>query len=190
MQVSEKLHTLLKGRNILLLGPGKTIKTETDKIKDYMEKKRDAIPVAINFVPENIPVKYVFLSNSRRYIRLNNALKEERNKGIQVIATSNVTKTTEQFPFVLNNEALLDETAEFMDNSFVMLLKVLSEMEVASVVCAGLDGYSSVEDNYANEDMEYWFAKRKAQSFNQYVREYLKKASDLKLSFLTKTNYL
>lgn len=186
----EKLHTLLKGRNILLLGPGKTIKTETDKIKDYMEKKRDAIPVAINFVPENIPVKYVFLSNSRRYIRLNNALKEERNKGIQVIATSNVTKTTEQFPFVLNNEALLDETAEFMDNSFVMLLKVLSEMEVASVVCAGLDGYSSVEDNYANEDMEYWFAKRKAQSFNQYVREYLKKASDLKLSFLTKTNYL
>lgn len=185
----DKLHSVLKGKKILLLGPGKTIKTEADKIKDYMEKEIEAIAVAINFIPENIPVKFVFLSNSRRYIRLNNALKEERNKEVQVIATSNVTKTTEQFPFVLNNEALLDETAEFMDNSFIMLLKILEEMEVASVVCAGLDGYSSVEDNYANEDMEYWFAKRKAQSLNQYVREYLQKTDKLNLSFLTSTNY-
>ena len=63
----DKLHSVLKGKKILLLGPGKTIKTEADKIKDYMEKEIEAIAVAINFIPENIPVKFVFLSNSRRY---------------------------------------------------------------------------------------------------------------------------
>ena len=106
-----------------------------------------------------------------------------------MIATSNVTKTAEQFSFVLNNEALLDEKAEFMDNSFVMLLKVLAEMKVASIVCAGLDGYSPQEDNYANADMEYWFAKRKAYSLNQYVKDYLKRTDCPAISFLTRTYY-
>ena len=82
-----------------------------------MEEEGETVPIAINFVPDDISVRYVFLSNSRRYIRLNNALKESKNRNIQVIATSNVTKTAEQFSFVLNNEALLDEKAEFMDNS-------------------------------------------------------------------------
>lgn len=186
----ERLHSLLKGKKILLLGPGRTVKTEIKKIRRYMEMETEVIPISINFVPDGLHVKYVFLSNSRRYIRLNIALKEEENRDIQVIATSNVTKTTEQFPFVLNNEALLDEEAEFMDNSFIMLLKVLAQMEVESVVCAGLDGYSFEKDNYANEDMEYWFAKRKAASLNQYVKEYLGRMSNLKIFFLTPTNYL
>ncbi len=185
----EKLRLLLQGKKILLLGPGKSIKEEAGAIKRFMEEEGETVPIAINFVPDDISVRYVFLSNSRRYIRLNNALKESKNRNIQVIATSNVTKTAEQFSFVLNNEALLDEKAEFMDNSFVMLLKVLAEMKVASIVCAGLDGYSPQEDNYANADMEYWFAKRKAYSLNQYVKDYLKRTDCPAISFLTRTYY-
>ena len=79
--------------------------------------------------------------------------------------------------------------AEFSDNSFVMLLKILSEMQVDSVVCAGLDGYSSEEDNYANEDMEYWFAKRKAAELNQYVKDFLTNLDKFKVTFLTHSHY-
>lgn len=185
----EKLRQVFKGKKILILGPGRTVVEEVDRIRNYLEQEPDAITIAINFVPDNLKVEYVFLSNTRRYIRLNNALKEPGNEKIQVIATSNVTRTAEQFPYVLNNEALLDMQAEFSDNSFVMLLKILSEMQVDSVVCAGLDGYSSEEDNYANEDMEYWFAKRKAAELNQYVKDFLTNLDKFKVNFLTHSHY-
>lgn len=185
----ENLYKLLCGKNILIIGPGKTIRTELDNIKAYLEENRDTIVISINFIPHDFPVDYVFLSNSRRYIHVNNSLKESVNQKVKVIATSNVTGTNRQFQFVLNNELLLDEDAEFSDNSFIMLLKTLQAMDVATITCAGLDGYSSEEDNYANEDMEYWFAKRKAKSLNEYVRGYLETAVKPAISFLTKTHY-
>ncbi len=186
----QSLYQLLCDKNIMVIGPGRTIKTELELIKAYRAENKDAIVIAINFIPDTIQVDYVFLSNSRRYIHVNKALKAESNKQVQVIATANVTGTNRQFPYVLNNELLLDEEAEFADNSFVMLLKILQAIEVKSVICVGLDGYSSEEDNYANEDMEYWFAKRRASSLNEYVRAFLKTVKTPPISFLTQTYYL
>ena len=135
-------------------------------------------------------MEYVFLSNPRRYIRLSNALKEEKNKNVKVIATSNVTKVKGEFYFTLNNSVLLDKDAEVMDYSFIMLLKALKSMKIRKVTCAGLDGYSETEDNYVEKDMEYWFARRNAASLNHYVQQYLSEnTKDMLVSFLTPSYY-
>lgn len=184
------LWEILHGKDILLLGPGKTIVTECKKIENHVQDNQDIIKISINYIPEDIDVDYVFLSNARRYIHVENALKDSKNANVKIIATSNVTGAQEQFAYVLNNESLLDESNEFPDNSFVMLLKFLQNMDTKSIVCAGLDGYSSEEENYANSDMEYWFAKRKANVLNQYVKDFLKTAKDKEnISFLTTTYY-
>lgn len=185
----EKLSSKLMDKDILILGPGSTLKKEADVIKNYIQEHAPTV-IAINFIPDDFQVDYVFLSNPRRYIRLMNAIKEDRNKEVEIIATSNVTKAKGTFKYTLNNSSLLDKDAVVMDYSFVMLLKVLISLGIKHVTCAGLDGYSENEENYASKDMEYWFAQRNAETLNRYVYEYLKKAKgNIDVTFITTTHY-
>lgn len=182
----KRLHAKLAGKEIFVLGPGTTIDTCEEKIVDYIVKYKPVV-ISINFIPDNYPIEFVFLSNPRRYIYLVNAMKE--NKNVEVIATSNVTETKGKFEFTLNNEILLDPEAEIMDNSFVMLLKILKDMDVSMITCAGLDGYSENQLNYANPDMEYWFARRKSSELNDYVKAFLNTYKSTMINFLTPTHY-
>ena len=177
----------LNGNKILIVGPGKTVENNRDEVLHYIEEKQPTV-ISINFIPDGYPIDFVFLSNPRRYIHLVNAMKA--NKDIEVIATSNVTETRGKFEYTLNNELLLDPDAEIMDNSFVMLLKILKDIGIENVMCAGLDGYSENEPNYANPDMEYWFARRKSKELNDYVRNFLSEISgSMEVDFITPTHY-
>lgn len=185
-----RLEKELKGREILLLGPGQNIQKQEEKIRYFIKEKKPVI-ISTNFIPGAFTVDYVFLSNSRRYIHIINDLKEYKNKDIKVIATSNVTQTQGAFEYVLNNGALLDLEGSVMDHSFVMLLKALIKVNVKKVYCAGFDGYSEEEDNYYNPTMEYWFSRRKAKEFNEYVIESLGAMKNaLKVEFITDSFYV
>lgn len=184
------LQNIIAGKNILILGPGTTIQTHAKEIKAYYEQTHPVV-IAINHLPEVCPVDYVFLSNPRRYIRLINALKTHADGGVKVIATSNVTNAEDAFDYTVNNEKLLDKEAVVIDYSFVMLLRLLKDLEPEKVVCAGADGYASTGANYADEEMEYWFTSRKADVLNQYVRDALQQMqSELNVSFLTPSHYV
>ena len=131
----EILAGTLKGKTILVLGPGVSIEREQDKVECFM-RANNPVVISINFIPEHLNVDYVFLSNPRRYIRLFNALKEGKNKDVSVIATSNVTKSKGAFHYTLNNSALLDKNAVVMDYSFIMLLKAFQQMGIFQIFCA------------------------------------------------------
>lgn len=185
-----RLEKELEGREILLLGPGRNIQKQEEKIRGFIKEKKPVI-ISTNFIPGALAVDYVFLSNSRRYIHIINDLKEYKNKDTKVIATSNVTQTQGTFEYVLNNGALLDLEGSVMDHSFVMLLKALIKVKVKKVYCAGFDGYSEEEDNYYNPTMEYWFSRRKAKEFNEYVIETLASMQNaLKVEFITDSFYV
>lgn len=186
----KRLRECLGGKEILVLGPGISIKKEKAKIHEYIKDNNPTV-ISINFIPDDFNVDYVFLSNPRRYIRLAKDLKEEINSMVSVIATSNVTRVEGDFDYTLTNEPLLDQNAEIIDNSFIMLLKVLIDKNVRQISCAGLDGYSQTGDNYIDSNMEYWFARREAEKINTYVRNFVidaKKQCDI--NFLTTTYYI
>ena len=185
----DALRAIIDGKSVLVLGPGKTIKTEAKQIKEFYQEKHPVV-IAINHLPDICPVDLVFLSNPRRYIRLINALKEQKNSGTKVIATSNVTNVKDTFEFTVNNEKLLDKDALVIDYSFVMLLRLLKDLRPGNIYCAGADGYASKGSNYADEDMEYWFTSRNADELNQYVRDALyDMEKDLSVTFLTPSYY-
>lgn len=183
------LKGIIEGKTVLVLGPGTTIKTKADEIRKFYEENHPIV-IAINHLPEVCPVDFVFLSNPRRYIRLINALKNHEGNGTKVIATSNVTNVEDTFEYTVNNEKLLDKDALVIDYSFVMLLRLLKDLNPSEVYCAGTDGYATTGSNYADEDMEYWFTSRKADVLNQYVRDALHgMENDFKISFLTPSYY-
>ena len=177
------------GRNVLLLGPGMNVEKQKDRIESYV-KENDPIIVSINFVSELFKPDYIFLSNAKRYVQLATELLQKGDE-FKVIATSNVTKTSGKFDYTLKYATLLDEDAEIIDNSFIMLLKVMIRLGVKKVALGGFDGYmGDRRKNYVNPNMEYKFSKQQAESLNEYVCTVLKTLSDeLEMEFITDSLY-
>ncbi len=189
----EALAGLWKDRSLLLLGPGKNVELQKERILDYIGKQ-NPIVISVNYIPEDIAIDYAFLSNSRRYVQLNNRLleaAEDSGASIKVIATSNVTNVRDHFDYTLNYNSLIDPEAEIIDNSFVMLLNVLVRAGVRTAACAGFDGYRYHGDNYFSADMDYQIAREKSLGINQYVIDTLARLKGtLDLKFVTDSCYV
>lgn len=176
-------------QSILLIGPGRSIIMDVDKIKNYINIQNPKV-ISINYIPGIYNPQYLFLTNSKRYAQMATKLSEDKYRTLKIIATSNVTKTNGNFSYVLNYSSLIDTKTEIPDNSLIMLLKVLENTKVKKIALAGFDGYSESEMNYFNTNMEYSFAKEKAHYLNNYAKTFLsdyKKRIDVE--FITNSYY-
>lgn len=187
------LRNWLQGRDILLLAPGKNVVEQSDKIQEYLLTKSidNVVKIAINFVPANVPVDAVFISNAKRYVPLSTKLSQSSEK-LTTLATSNVTKASGAFDYVFNYSALLDEQALIVDNPMIMLLKLLREANVSHVSLAGFDGYvKAAAPNYVNPNMDYSFSREKAQEINSDVIDSLERLGELgfTVEYITDTLY-
>lgn len=179
----------LKDKSVLLIGPGKSISLEKDKIDDYISQNNPTV-ISINYIPNSITMDYLFLTNSKRYAQMATKLAEASYKDLKTIATSNVTKTSGCFNYVLNYSTLIDPTTDIPDNSLIMLLKTLEKVGVKHITMAGFDGYSDSEMNYFNTNMEYSFVKEKAQYLNNYVNDFLRDYTrNNSIEFITHSKY-
>lgn len=183
-----RLKVLLQGKEILVLGPGKTMILEKKWIDEFIVRHNPYV-ISINYLPDGTKVDSLFITNSKRYNQQMTAI-SEKNGAITMIATSNLTRVHGRFDFTLDYESLIDRDAVVMDNSFIMILKVLSKVAVKHVYLAGFDGYKTDADNYYSSKMEYEFAKRLGEEINCYVNNTLpalRKKMDI--TFITPTFY-
>lgn len=185
-----KLMQILNQRNILIIGPGTSINKQKDVIEKYIDHK-NPIVISTNFLDGPFKIDFLFLSNAKRYVQLATVLSQQK-RNIQVIATSNVTKTSGAFEYVLKYSSLIDEKAEVIDNSFIMLLRALKELGVTQVFTAGFDGYVPKKNgNYIHSNMEYGFDAAKTERLNNYVADKIREMeTDIDIRFLTPTLYL
>ena len=173
-------------QSIMLIGPGKNIILQRERVNHYLVQN-NPLRIAINHIPKEIGIDYLFLTKGSRYEEMTECLHE---KAVKVIATSNITAKNNEFEYVVNRKPLLETQGLFEDNSFLMLLRVLKRAGVKSIVCAGLDGYSSYEDNYADPSMEYDFVKKTAVYFNRQVQHALfHEFKDMHIEFITYSHY-
>lgn len=184
------LRTLLNDNHVLILGPGVSITSYSHLINQYIQNSKCAV-ISVNYIPKDIPVDYLFLTNSKRFLSMSGMLLENKYKDIPVIATSNITRSGRDFPYVVNYSSLIDSDAEFPDNSMVMLLKLLHRIGVDKIALAGFDGYTPDNLNYFNNNMEYSFVKEKADSLNAYGKQFFAKFSQTtEVFFITPSRYL
>ena len=183
------IKSMLKGQDILIMGPGQNIYKQRNKVTEYIEVK-NPVTIAINFIPDGYRINYIFMSNAKRYVQLSSKLLEEKNRS-RLIATSNITKTKGEFDYTLNYSNLLDEEALMPDNPMIMLLRVLKDCEVKSVALAGFDGYSETSvPNYVNPNMEYSMSTNLAESINSDVVKGIRKLNMLNvIRYVTDSKY-
>ncbi|MBO6133123.1 MAG: aldolase catalytic domain-containing protein [Lachnospiraceae bacterium] len=191
----EELKEKIAGRKVLLLGPGKNVRLQRQRIEDFIEKNAPFV-ISINFVPEKLRPDFVFVTKTNRYREMEPLLLQKEAAGSKsgmapgIMITSNVACISGKNPILFEKSLLLEETAQMRDNPFLMLLKILRKIGVMRVSCAGFDGYSSREDNYLNPGMEYSFIKENASSMNRDIRSALRRGfSDMEIEFVTYSQY-
>lgn len=183
----KELTQALSGKSLLVFGPGRKIEDEKKNISIFLSNNRPVI-MAINYIPKDYKVDYVFTTNSKRYSQMYSVLCQ--NRDITVIATSNITKTNGRFDYELNYTRIIDSSSKIPDNSLIMLLKTFKEIGVKDIYLAGFDGYNANTMNYFNTNMEYSNVREMADYLNNYTKNFLiENKDDLNVTFVTSTEY-
>lgn len=163
----------LAHKKILVMAPGSTISTEREKICKWITKEKPIV-IGVNFVPEDFKLDYVFFSNNKRFSKIDSVF-------CKIIITSNLEGTAD---FVLDYNSL---TGAFDQgyNSFIMLLKLLTNMGVSTIAVAGADGY---KDNNNYFDSSYKSSEKHDNKFNLAVADAIKKLG-VNPEFITPSEY-
>lgn len=132
-----KIKKELRGKNILVLAPGATLRSHRNQIKSFISLQKPLI-ISTNFVPEDINVDYAFFSNGKR-------LNQADCKNTKIIVTSNIM--VENANYRINYNSLSGAFNQGC-NSLIMLLKMLRDVKTGSIYVAGADGYVEGKENY------------------------------------------
>ncbi|MBR0302508.1 MAG: hypothetical protein IJQ80_01515, partial [Clostridia bacterium] len=177
----EKLASALKDRKIVILAPGKSLLREADRVRGAIDTETAVI--AANFLAQDFSPDYIFSSNMRRFVKI-----QGRTQATCII-TSNMKEATQK-DLVVNFASYASKDPEIIDNSVLMLLKLLTAAGVKEVNIAGMDGYSETGgDVYYDSELDHDFS-REAKRRNAKISEELKEINRrIKLTFITNTMY-
>lgn len=171
----ELLKYELKGKDVLILAPGYSIREKKEDIKNFVQETNVKV-ISVNFIPTEYKVDYAFFSNNKRFC-------QSDISGVKTIVTSNLNDKQVDFRINYNQ---VSGAFEQGCNSFIMLLKLMKNIGVNNINVAGADGYEPHGNNYYNLEM-----KSSTSHDNNYNIEVIKaiKALNIKLNFITPSKY-
>lgn len=182
----------LQGKDILMLLPGHSIVTHKKEILDYCTDKNPVV-ISVNLLSHDYPINYVYFSNKKRYNYWRSASNFTEYKKI---VTSNVTNVESKNQMILDFTRLVKCGWDQLDNSGILLLRLLDELDVASIAMAGFDGYShdTGSTNYMHKEMEKTRNTKNADKANRDVQSMLEdymntRQSDCPIQFLTPSRF-
>lgn len=188
----ERLRGMLSDKKVLLLAPGSTVKTMQKEIQRVIEEKKLTV-ISVNFLDSKLKPDYVFVSNLRRFQTLE---KNPEFLKISKIVTSNISMDFAENDFRVSFLRLIKCGFEHLDNSSLMLLRLLDLLGVKDVYIAGFDGYDYTgrgHINYASESLELFSVNENPTALNQEIMEMLddfkrnRKTSDIR--FVTPSRF-
>ena len=167
-----------------MIAPGKTLVSYHDKIKQFIAQKHPVI-VSINSYLESFHSDFIFVSNLKRLYQL-----DSEKLQIPVILTSNLPNIIKNRVYV-GYSSLCDRNHEEVDNSGMMLIRLMEKIGLKQVYIAGYDGFSKdAKDNYFDETMinsvEPGHVKKKNDSI---VRQLKKVMKNINIITLTPSKY-
>ncbi|MGN0692210.1 MAG: aldolase catalytic domain-containing protein [Oscillospiraceae bacterium] len=170
-----RLYSMLSGKNVLLIAPGSSIVSHEAEIKDFIETKKPTV-ISVNFIPESYETDLAFFSNNKRFSNLDGI-------SCQTIVTSNLSEGTADFIIDYNS---LSGAFDQGCNSFIMLLKLLKDMDPRHIYAAGADGYKENGHDYYNTNIRS--STKHGNKFNLAVADAIRNL-DVRVDFLTPSAY-
>lgn len=179
----EELKSLLKGKKVLLIAPGKSSSEEKDLISSFSSND-DVITISINSDYAYTNTDFIFLSNLRRFREL------DESKRSKCIVTSNIP--ADNVYLQTKYQDLLNNVVTVEDNAGMMAIKLMTHYKVEEIYLAGFDGYSHVtEENYADDNAAFITRNAVLDAMNEGMTKVLSQLKEtVNISFLTKPRFI
>lgn len=183
----DELKLLFKGKSVLVMAPGKTLKTHSEKIFNYL-KESNPMVIAINFIPEELPYDYLFFANAIRWEKNKKRVEKSR-----CIVSSNINNVEESI-FRVDYTSLIVEDSPLFENSTIMLLNLLRKISVKEIQLAGFDGLRPKNENYIDNTFPDEIVEKSNIKVNEEIGklflQYKEKVNTrIKVEFLTPSIY-
>lgn len=177
----ESLSQELKGKDILAIAPGENIRKQSDIIHDFIEKNNPTI-ISISFKPDDIDVDYIFCSNLRKYENI-------MNNTDKFLLTSNIQNIDDNVEYLFNYDTYLSKHELIVDNSGLMLIKILRECGIKRLYLAGMDGYvfSPTDNRITDQYISQAITNEKIN--NSMSEEIIELRNDIEIIFITPSQY-
>lgn len=169
-----QLSATLSGRHVVVIAPGGTCAKYQEEIAAYA-KEKNAVVITVNFIHDAIASDFVYMSNTKRYAYWKH---DKRFANCHKILTSNVAGVASEAgnALIVSFARLVKCGWEHLDNSTIMLLRLLDEIDASSIALAGFDGYSPMMDggaNYASPSLELSNVKDNPLELNREIEAML-----------------
>ena len=181
--VLAELKSELKGKKVLLIAPGKSIGIYNETISEIIENE-DVFSIGLN-ITADFKIDYLLATRQDVY-------EIGVNKGISVIAPSNVSKGGRGNVKILNYENWIDYDDATYDSSADIALNLLDFCEVKEIMFAGFDGFSvDINQNYADPYLRRPIDTLQAERRNDHNKKIIceKRKRGIRISFITPTKY-
>jgi 4-hydroxy 2-oxovalerate aldolase len=143
----------LGDKNVVVMAPGSTVSEMKDIIEKYIAQNNAKV-IQINFVHTSIKADYLYFSNVKRYDYWSDSPEFKKNRKI---ITSNIGLYDPESDIVISFKRLIKCGWENLDNSTILLLRLLDQLSVRSIGIAGFDGYdynNAFHRNYVTDELE------------------------------------
>lgn len=180
------LQQRIEHNNLLLICPGNTMSTHKEEINDYIRKKQP-VTISVNFIPSDIKLAYVWVSNSVRYSQIS-SLYEELSKKPEMLLTSNITPLPPfDSKFVFNFQYLYNQIGGSI--SVVLLLELLLSLGAREIALAGFDGYDVSMKNYFDSGYNLSFDEQSNERIAAQLKTIIERYDCNQISFVTPSRF-
>ncbi|MDO4191299.1 MAG: aldolase catalytic domain-containing protein [Bacteroidales bacterium] len=182
--VVAEMKTILSGRDVLLVGPGKSIITHAEEIK-AMIARENIVSIGLNLTGD-LPVDYQMVTRQDLF-------EADMAEGNPVITTSNVSKGARGNVKVLNYKNWIEiSDGRTHDSSAVIMLNLLKAVGVKTIYLAGLDGFEvNINENYADPNLRHPVSVEQMERRNKYYKRFIQTiaSSGIDIHFVTPSLY-
>ena len=187
--VLEKLKKCIAERPVLLLAPGKSLKTNQERIMELLEAD-DYFVASVNFIPPDPAVDMMFVSNMKRFRSMEELGKAASNK-TNIIVTSNISTTSAENRYIIDYSSYLNEEQCISDNAGLMCINLLKKAGVKQIWLAGFDGFSpNLQENYYESSMYMDVETERLLNMNiATARKLTQLSTQMEIKYLTDSVY-
>lgn len=148
----EMLREEMKGREILMIAPGKSVVTQKEKVQAYINEKNPVI-IDVNAVTSAYPVDYLFLSHMVRYEYAESFYAEIFHHTKKILLSS-VKAEGMADEYIVNFGSLVKVGWTYFDNAVIYCLRLLDRIGVNKTAIAGFDEFGKgYNESYADKSL-------------------------------------
>lgn len=177
------LKNKFKGKEVLVIAPGKSINKYREKI-DELKEKENILVITLNITSE----KSDYIITTRM-----DAYREAINRKMNIIVPSSLAKVSSSRITVVDYKKwiVVEDDGHTRDSSAVICLNLLGYLNVKKIYLAGLDGFSNdINENYYDPFYRRPVSGFQAHARNNFYKRFInERKGEVEIEFVTPSLY-